>query len=235
MRRVPPTWRAAKAAPLEEETSMKKLVLCLTLGVVAVIGCGTDPSEEDGESTLELREDTRAAEPGECALGNGLYCGANGVRGAANVLYRCENGTVRKVAQCIGPCVRMPDGIHDKCDGIAALPTPEPAPAPAPAPQREQDPPSDVIPFKKSNWVACTSDSECLSNRCGCNGSNVSRCLPNADYPKTCAGAGGLPGPRANWSDCTIDSQCQSNWCGCNGGSKRQCLPDPRYPKTCRL
>lgn len=214
---------------------MKKLVLCLTLGMVAIIGCGTDdPSEEDDHSTLELRQDVRAAGPDECLLGNGLYCGANGVRGAANVLYRCENGTVRKVAQCYGPCVRMPDGYHDKCNGIVEQVEPLQPSTPPPPPQSTQPAP-ERIPFKKANWIACSSDSECLSNRCGCNGSNVSRCLPNADYPKTCAGAGGMPGPRPNWADCSYDAQCQSNWCGCNGGSKRQCLPDPRYPKTCRL
>lgn len=82
---------------------------------------------------------------------------------------------------------------------------------------------------KLPNWTSCNEDGQCESNRCGCNGSTVKQCLPNADYPKTCT----TGGTQANWTNCSEDNQCQSNRCGCNGGSVKQCLPNADYPKEC--
>ncbi len=202
---------------------MKKVVVCLAVSLTALVvgACSAEMEEETGESSEEL---ARLANAGECRLGNGLYCGGNGVNGAANVLYRCENGTVSYVAQCYGPCVRMPDGYHDKCNGYASNSSSSGGSGQS-APR---------IQLKKVNWSSCSNDGECASNRCGCNGSNLSRCLPNADYPKYCAGAGGKGGSKPNWAACSYDGECQTNWCGCNGGSEKRCLPTTQYPKYCR-
>ncbi|RKH83672.1 hypothetical protein D7Y21_26210 [Corallococcus sp. AB045] len=73
------------------------------------------------------------------------------------------------------------------------------------------------------NWASCSGDSDCVSNRCGCNGGTTRVCLPNSTYPKQCG----------NWTACSSDSQCTSNWCGCNGGQVLVCLPNTSYPKYC--
>jgi hypothetical protein len=207
-----------------EEDGMKKIVVvCLALSMSAVVAaCANDVEDEE---TAQSSEDLRRSTPGECQLGNGLYCGGNGVNGAANVLYRCTNGTVSRVAQCYGPCVRMPDGINDKCNGYASNNNTSSGGSGASPPP---------LPLKKANWASCRYDSECQTNRCGCNGGNLSQCLPNDAYPKTCAGLGGTGGSKANWEPCTYDGQCQTNWCGCNGGTERRCLPSTQYPKYCK-
>ena len=42
-------------------------------------------------------------------------------------------------------------------------------------------------PGSKDNWVSCSSDSECRSNWCGCQGRTEGMwCLPNRDYTKNC-------------------------------------------------
>lgn len=50
-----------------------------------------------------------------CALGNGLYCGGNGVPGKANELYRCIDGTPVLEQICDTECARMPPGKNDVC------------------------------------------------------------------------------------------------------------------------
>ena len=50
-----------------------------------------------------------------CAFGNGLYCGANGVPGATNQLYRCTAGVPALERTCADDCARMPDNINDNC------------------------------------------------------------------------------------------------------------------------
>lgn len=59
--------------------------------------------------------DAEASTP-PCLLGDGLYCGGNGVPGAANELYRCTNGVPVLEQTCTGQCAKMPDGINDVCD-----------------------------------------------------------------------------------------------------------------------
>lgn len=52
---------------------------------------------------------------GSCPLGNGLYCGGNGITGNANTLYRCTNGALTVEASCIAGCFYAPDGKPDAC------------------------------------------------------------------------------------------------------------------------
>jgi hypothetical protein len=75
------------------------------------------------------------------------------------------------------------------------------------------------------NWTACSADADCLTNRCGCNGSTSRTCLPTDDYPQYCT--------FSNWTPCNDDSECQTGICGCNGGTQRACLPSAAYPRYC--
>ncbi len=59
--------------------------------------------------------DACAAAPGSCAVSSGLYCGGNGVTGAANILYRCTAGTLTYVQTCAAGCERRPAGYPDRC------------------------------------------------------------------------------------------------------------------------
>lgn len=59
--------------------------------------------------------DAGAPPTADCALGDGLYCGGNGVNGAANELYRCSGGVATLEQTCTGDCAKMPDGINDVC------------------------------------------------------------------------------------------------------------------------
>ncbi len=52
---------------------------------------------------------------GTCPLGNGLYCGGNGITGDAGTLYRCTNGSITVEATCAAGCFRAPDGEPDAC------------------------------------------------------------------------------------------------------------------------
>jgi hypothetical protein len=52
---------------------------------------------------------------GGCPLGNGLYCGGNGIAGDATNLYRCTNGTLTVEATCAAGCLHAPDGQPDAC------------------------------------------------------------------------------------------------------------------------
>jgi hypothetical protein len=59
--------------------------------------------------------DRCAAAPGRCTVASGLYCGGNGVTGAANILYRCTSGTLSYVETCAAGCERRPSGYPDRC------------------------------------------------------------------------------------------------------------------------
>lgn len=59
--------------------------------------------------------DRCAAAPGACSVTNGLYCGGNGVVGAANVLYRCSDRVLKYVETCAAGCERRPTGTPDRC------------------------------------------------------------------------------------------------------------------------
>ena len=52
---------------------------------------------------------------GACPLGNGLYCGNNGITGDPSTLYRCTNGAITVEAACSAGCLRAPDGEPDAC------------------------------------------------------------------------------------------------------------------------
>jgi len=41
-------------------------------------------------------------------------------------------------------------------------------------------------PYTHLDWASCSSDSQCVSNWCGCNGGSQNMCLPSSAYPKTC-------------------------------------------------
>ncbi|HEX6273611.1 MAG TPA: hypothetical protein VFZ53_11230 [Polyangiaceae bacterium] len=70
---------------------------------------------------------------------------------------------------------------------------------------------------KTVNFSACTTDSQCASGVCGCDGeTGASVCLPNTSYAATCKKPAG--------ADCTDAGDCQSGRCGCNGGTTLHCL-----------
>lgn len=50
-----------------------------------------------------------------CAYGDGLYCGGNGVSGATNTLYRCSAGSRTLVRVCASGCVARAAGVDDAC------------------------------------------------------------------------------------------------------------------------
>jgi hypothetical protein len=77
----------------------------------------------------------------------------------------------------------------------------------------------------KGNWESCTLDTECLTMRCGCNGSTSRTCLPHDDYGEHCT--------FSNWAACRENQECQSGRCGCNGGTERVCLPTAEYSVSC--
>lgn len=53
--------------------------------------------------------------PSACPGGDGLYCGGNGVTGAANILYRCTDRKLTYVETCAKGCDRRPPGYPDRC------------------------------------------------------------------------------------------------------------------------
>lgn len=60
---------------------------------------------------------------GDCGLGDGLYCGGNGVEGAADTLYRCTGGTPKVEETCDAGCQWMPAGTSDRCAPASAATT----------------------------------------------------------------------------------------------------------------
>lgn len=63
-----------------------------------------------------------APSSGDCALGDGLYCGGNGVAGDPRKQYRCTNGSVTVERSCALGCKRMPSGQNDVCAAGTACP-----------------------------------------------------------------------------------------------------------------
>jgi hypothetical protein len=55
------------------------------------------------------------ATTGSCPLGNGLYCGGNGITGSTNTLYRCTDGALAVEQTCAAGCFVKPDGEADAC------------------------------------------------------------------------------------------------------------------------
>ena len=78
----------------------------LSVSAVCSAGCEHMPSGT---------ADRCAAAPGACAVTNGLYCGGNGVTGAANILYRCTDRVLKYVETCSKGCDRRPAGTPDRC------------------------------------------------------------------------------------------------------------------------
>jgi hypothetical protein len=50
-----------------------------------------------------------------CWLGDGLYCGGNGVNGDVSTLYRCAGGAVTVEQTCSNGCEKKPNGFNDVC------------------------------------------------------------------------------------------------------------------------
>jgi hypothetical protein len=50
-----------------------------------------------------------------CELGDGLYCGGNGVVGEPDILYECEGGVALPAEKCAGGCAARPAGEADSC------------------------------------------------------------------------------------------------------------------------
>jgi hypothetical protein len=92
------------------------------------IGCGT--SKWGGSSLVAgIYKGFRGSfdlAPAECAAGDGLYCGGNGVNGDVATLYRCTSAAVSVAEKCVTTCERAPGGAADKC---ASAPPPPPPPA----------------------------------------------------------------------------------------------------------
>lgn len=86
------------------------------VGAYAAI-CGTP--QWGGSSLVALLVRQFAAElpagGSSCPLGNGLYCGGNGIPGDANTLYRCTGGAVTVEATCAAGCLHAPAGSPDAC------------------------------------------------------------------------------------------------------------------------
>jgi hypothetical protein len=55
------------------------------------------------------------ASTGSCPLGNGLYCGGNGITGSTGTLYRCTDGAITIEQTCSAGCFAKPAGEADAC------------------------------------------------------------------------------------------------------------------------
>jgi hypothetical protein len=82
-------------------------------------GCGT--ARWGGSSLMGLlhRRFARdlAAAHGDCAFGDGFYCGDNGVAGDPATLYLCDGGVPEVAEVCATACQRMAPGFDDQCAG----------------------------------------------------------------------------------------------------------------------
>jgi hypothetical protein len=72
----------------------------------------TDPSGGGGTSSGS----------GNCALGDGLYCGTNGAGTDPSKLYRCAGGVATVAETCALGCEWRPDGENDRCRTDATCP-----------------------------------------------------------------------------------------------------------------
>lgn len=52
---------------------------------------------------------------GDCAWGDGYYCGGNGVTGDEQTLFRCSGGTPSVSETCTGSCIAEAAGVDDHC------------------------------------------------------------------------------------------------------------------------
>lgn len=80
--------------------------------------CGTSMwggSSLVGVLVRMFKEDLPTGGGGSCPLGNGLYCGGNGITGNANTLYRCTGGALTVQSTCSAGCMKMPAGQNDAC------------------------------------------------------------------------------------------------------------------------
>ena len=67
------------------------------------LGCQSNPAGTDDECNTS------------CPLGNGLYCGGDGVSGNSNTLYSCYGGYLTPVQTCSAGCDWNPPGVDDSC------------------------------------------------------------------------------------------------------------------------
>lgn len=87
------------------------------VGAYAAV-CGTP--QWGGSSLVALlvryfRQRLPAGGGGGCPLGDGLYCGGNGIAGDPGALYRCTAGALAVEATCSAGCLPQPDGDPDTC------------------------------------------------------------------------------------------------------------------------
>ncbi|MFO0548818.1 MAG: hypothetical protein U0271_10545 [Polyangiaceae bacterium] len=64
---------------------------------------------------LDASPDGSRPEPVGCPVGEGLYCGGNGVGGDPNTLYNCSQGELTVAEICTTTCVKAPAGTPDHC------------------------------------------------------------------------------------------------------------------------
>jgi cell wall-associated NlpC family hydrolase len=58
---------------------------------------------------------TGGSNSGDCAWGDGYYCGGNGVTGDEQTLYKCSGGSASVSQKCSGSCVAEAAGVDDHC------------------------------------------------------------------------------------------------------------------------
>jgi hypothetical protein len=98
----------------------KSALVSVGISLLVLAGCASttdDNGEESGEQTsaVQLIPVNRGRLAGECAQGDGLYCGGHGVSAPSAYLFRCSGSRVINAGQCVGGCLRMPDGQNDTC------------------------------------------------------------------------------------------------------------------------
>lgn len=59
---------------------------------------------------------TGGANSGDCAWGDGYYCGGNGVRGDEQSLYRCSGGSASVYEKCETGCAAQAAYVDDYCE-----------------------------------------------------------------------------------------------------------------------
>jgi hypothetical protein len=79
--------------------------------------CGTSQWGGSSLVALLLRHFKQRLPPagGSCPLGNGLYCGDNGIPGDPSTLYRCTDGAIVVEQACAAGCFAKPSGEADVC------------------------------------------------------------------------------------------------------------------------
>lgn len=112
----------------------------------------------------------------DCALGDGRYCGGNGVKGDTKTLFDCKAGAPAPVEKCAFGCKPMPPGTDDRCataseapadagtDAAAATEADAKAEASVP-PSSSSDDTTHPIPPASSDEEPATRDSSCALSR----------------------------------------------------------------------